>query len=121
MTNLELLVESIRGLTIHSKMILLTSYIFDKYKMKDTVTGDLDNVYSEITDMIGLEKLTQRRISDLISELDMLGLVNARIISKGRYGRTKKIRSNIPKKIAATTLFEEPRIAQLQNYKPTMA
>ncbi|MHA1916710.1 MAG: Cdc6/Cdc18 family protein [Candidatus Ranarchaeia archaeon] len=115
-----LIVESIRGLTIHSKMILFASYVFEKYKMKDTVTGDLYNMYSEISDIIRLEKLTQRRISDLISELDMQGLLNARIISKGRYGRTKKIKSNIPQSIAASTLFEEPRIAQLQNYKPSL-
>jgi archaeal cell division control protein 6 len=35
--------------------------------------------------------LTQRRISDIISELDMLGIINGKVISKGRYGRTRKI------------------------------
>jgi cell division control protein 6 len=46
--------------------------------------------------------LTQRRISDIIAELDMLGMINAKVISKGRYGRTREIclaipRSTIPK------------------------
>jgi len=27
----------------------------------------------------------------MIAELDMLGIVNARVISKGRYGRTREI------------------------------
>ena len=44
----------------------------------------------------GTSILTQRRISDLISELDMLGLINARLISKGRHGRTREIYSTIP-------------------------
>ena len=35
--------------------------------------------------------MTQRRVSDILAELDMLGIINAKIISKGRYGRTREI------------------------------
>jgi cell division control protein 6 len=55
-------------------------------------TGDIYSEYEKICKSAGLKVLTQRRISDLISELDMLGVINARVISKGRYGRTKEIR-----------------------------
>jgi len=44
----------------------------------------------------GLKPLTQRRLSDLIAELDMLGIINAKVISKGRYGRTKEIGLAMP-------------------------
>jgi len=48
------------------------------------------------------EILTQRRISDIIAEFDMLGLINARVVSKGRQGRTREIKlmlqSNIKEK-----------------------
>ena len=30
-------------------------------------------------------------MSDILSELDMLGVITARVISKGRYGRTREI------------------------------
>jgi cell division control protein 6 len=40
--------------------------------------------------------LTQRRISDIIAEFDMLGLINAKVISKGRHGRTREIRVDLP-------------------------
>ena len=39
--------------------------------------------------------LTQRRISDLIAELDQAGIINAKLVSKGRYGRTRQIRLDI--------------------------
>jgi cell division control protein 6 len=42
--------------------------------------------------MMGIDPVTQRRISDIINELDMSGIVNARVVSLGRYGRTKVIR-----------------------------
>jgi len=43
--------------------------------------------------------LTQRRIGDIISEFDMLGLINASVISKGRYGKTREIRLAISRQI----------------------
>ena len=38
------------------------------------------------------EVLTQRRVSDIIQEFDMLGIINVRIISKGRGGRMREIK-----------------------------
>jgi Cdc6-like AAA superfamily ATPase len=35
--------------------------------------------------------LTQRRVSDVIAEFDLLGIINAKVISKGRYGRTREV------------------------------
>jgi cell division control protein 6 len=36
--------------------------------------------------------LTQRRVGDIIQEFDMLGIINVRVISKGRGGRMREIR-----------------------------
>jgi len=55
-------------------------------------TGDIFNIYQEFCKKIRIETLTQRRISDILAEFDMLGLINATVISKGRYGRTREIR-----------------------------
>ncbi|MFC1755169.1 Cdc6/Cdc18 family protein, partial [Thermoproteota archaeon] len=54
-------------------------------------TGDIYDVYKTVCSQSGLRPLTQRRISDIIAELDMLGIINAKVISKGRYGRTREI------------------------------
>lgn len=59
-------------------------------------TGDMYETYKELCQQIGMKPLTQRRISDIIAELDMLGIINAKVISKGRYGRTREIRMAIP-------------------------
>src|SRR3989338_5362621 len=56
------------------------------------VTGDVYNVYQEICSKTKNETLTQRRVSDIIAEFDMLGIINARVISKGRQGRTREIK-----------------------------
>ncbi len=63
------------------------------------MTGDVFDNYREICKNNGLKILTQRRVSDLIAELDMLGIVTTKVISKGRYGRTREISLAIENKV----------------------
>ena len=67
--------------------------ILSLYTKKNNIifTGKAYEVYKGTCFRSGLRPLTQRRVSDMIAELDMLGIVNARVISKGRYGRTREI------------------------------
>ena len=58
---------------------------------KKLFTGDIYENYKKICSRTGVKPLTQRRISDIIAELDTLGAITARVISKGRYGRTREI------------------------------
>ncbi len=63
---------------------------------KGLFTGDVYDIYKNNCSKCGLKPLTQRRVSDIIAELDMLGIINAKVISKGRYGRTREISLAIP-------------------------
>jgi cell division control protein 6 len=58
---------------------------------KKIETGEIYEKYKELCLQTSQAPLTQRRVSDLIGELDMLGLINAKVISKGRYGRTREV------------------------------
>lgn len=58
---------------------------------KNLFTGEIYEVYKTMCRRCKLTVLTQRRISDMLAEMDMLGFINAKIISKGRYGRTREI------------------------------
>ncbi len=62
-------------------------------------TGDVYNYYQDLCLRNKSEVLTQRRVSDIIQEFDMLGIINVRVISKGRGGRMREIRLAIDKKI----------------------
>ncbi len=54
-------------------------------------TGEVYNFYKKICNQVNIKPLTQRRVSDIIAEFDMLGIINSKIVSKGRYGRTREI------------------------------
>ena len=69
-------------------------------KKNDLVfTGDVYNYYQEVCLKNNSEILTQRRVGDIIQEFDMLGIINVRVISKGRGGRMREIKLAITKNI----------------------
>jgi archaeal cell division control protein 6 len=68
----------------------------NKSKTKTVQTGDLYDTYHQLCGKVGLRPLTQRRVSDIVAELDMLGVINAKVISKGRFGRTREIGLVLP-------------------------
>ncbi|ERH02641.1 MAG: orc1/cdc6 family replication initiation protein [Halonotius sp. J07HN6] len=62
--------------------------------------------------------LTQRRVTDLISELDMLGIVNAVVVSKGRYGRTKEMSLSVPLEETEAVLLSDSRLGDIDDVQP---
>ncbi len=73
-------------------------------KQSPIFTGTVYEIYRDLCEKVSLRPLTQRRLSDIVSELDMLGIITARIISKGRYGRTREI--IVPKALQAATVMK---------------
>ena len=73
--------------------------LIEKNKEHSIFTGDVYNYYQEICGKNRCEVLTQRRVSDIIQEFDMLGIINVRVISKGRGGRTREIKLAISNNI----------------------
>ncbi|MFH1326565.1 MAG: orc1/cdc6 family replication initiation protein [archaeon] len=71
----------------------------DKQKGEPIFTGDVYNLYQDLCVQNKLETLTQRRVGDIIQEFDMLGIINVRVISKGRGGRMREIKLAISKNI----------------------
>jgi cell division control protein 6 len=63
-------------------------------------TGEAYGTYRTFCAKIKMRALSQRAFSDLISELDMYGFIQARVLSQGRYGRTKQIIVNLPRTLS---------------------
>lgn len=82
--------DIVASLPRQSQLVLygILSIASDRHVMH---TGEIYELYLELCSRLGLRPLTQRRVSDMITELDMLGVINARVISKGRHGRTREI------------------------------
>jgi len=94
------IIEVVENAPKQQQLVLLAAAKLNDAKNEDRVfTGDVYNVYQELCNKSKTEILTQRRVGDLIGELDMLGILNAPVVSNGRYGRTREIKISIPEKI----------------------
>ncbi|MFX1511643.1 MAG: Cdc6/Cdc18 family protein, partial [Promethearchaeota archaeon] len=83
--------ECISTLPLQSKLVLFAIYKLAETNAGRITTGAVYEQYMESTKAVGVDPITQRRVSDLINELDTLGIVTARVQSRGRYGRTKHL------------------------------
>ncbi len=112
------IVEVVKTLPTQSKLVLLSAVMLNNVGDSNITTGEAYNIYKQMCRIIGIDILTQRRVTDLISELDMLGILNATVVSKGRYGRTKEIALSVPTESTSRVLFEDYRLKQLEGFKP---
>ncbi|NJD52576.1 MAG: ORC1-type DNA replication protein [Candidatus Methanoperedens sp.] len=112
------IVEVVRTLPSQSKLVLLSVVLLGYNGDSNLTTGEAYNIYKQMCRLIGIEILTQRRVTDLISELDMMGILNATVVSKGRYGRTKEISLSVPSESTKRVLFEDYRLKPLEDFKP---
>ena len=62
-------------------------------------TGEAYDAYRMFCKRAELRPLTGRAFGDLISELDIYSLLRSRVLSRGRYGRTREIILDLPREL----------------------
>lgn len=97
----------LKTLPLHQKLVLLSICLNEGNGLKNISTGDVYRTYADACILIHVEPLTTRRVSSLLNELDTLGLIIARNVSKGRGGRSKQVNSATPKAIDCISLMSE--------------
>jgi len=115
---LDRVVEVVRTLPTQSKIVLFSIILLEKNGVHNINTGEVYNIYKRLCEEIDADVLTQRRVTDLISELDMLGIVNAVVVSKGRYGRTKEISLSVPIDETEAVLLSDSRLGDIEDVQP---
>ena len=91
----ERVLEIIKTQPKQSQVVILGLIYLMEKETKKVFTGDVYELYKQLCLKTDLRPLTQRRISDIVGELDMLGIINAKLVSNGRYGRTREIKTDI--------------------------
>ena len=115
---LDRVVEVVRTLPTQSKIVLFSIILLEQNGVHNINTGEVFNIYKRLCEEIDADVLTQRRVTDLISELDMLGIVNAVVVSKGRYGRTKEMSLSVPLEETEAVLLSDSRLGNIDDVQP---
>jgi cell division control protein 6 len=100
--------EVLRNSTTHTKIVLLAIM-----RSKNGNTGEVYETYSSLCKYSEHEPLTQRRITQIVSELDQLGLVMTDVVSQGRYGRSQRIKIALPSSTIREALKDDPILTTL--------
>jgi cell division control protein 6 len=110
--------EALSSLPLHSRILLISVMQLENTRKESSVTGDVYEVYRELCGAGSVEPLTQRRVSGLLNELDIMGVLNARVVSFGRYGRTKKIRLGVEARSVTASFNGDEMVRGLLTYVP---
>ena len=70
---------------LHEKLLILAVM-----KANGTTTGEIYQSYKSLCKTTRQKELTQRRVTQMLSEIEMTGLISGKIIHQGMHGRTKK-------------------------------
>ncbi len=96
---------AIASLPSQQKLVLFSILQIEQQGMRNIATGEIYEIYKQACKHFGNNILTQRRLTTLLGELDTLGIITAKTISRGRYGRTKQVNSCIPGSIDAVKIM----------------
>jgi len=107
--------DIIKTLPLHGKLVMLSILITTGYGKDYATTGEIYDKYKKIVSTLGFEEITLRRVSGIIGELDMLGIISGRIISRGRYGKTRVINLGGDAKTIIEALREDPIMDEILN------
>jgi cell division control protein 6 len=116
---LDCVTEVVRTLPLQSKIVLIAIYASEMRGEGASTTGEIYDTYRELCRRAGYSPLTQRRVTDFISELDMLGIITARLKSFGRGGRTREISLGVSAGELRKVLVEDEMVRDLVDFSPS--
>ena len=89
---------ALRSYPLHEKLVILAVI-----KANGSSTGEIFAAYRELSKMTRQKVLTQRRVTQLLSEIEMSGLISGKIVHQGMHGRTKKFKLTISPEMVKET------------------
>jgi len=105
--------DVIRTLPLHSKLVLASVLSATGWGRGEATTGDVYSTYRSVVRSLGLEEVTLRRVSGVLGELDMLGIISGRVVSRGRYGKTRVVELAADPETVAQALSEDPLVGSV--------
>lgn len=76
---------ALQSYPLHEKLVILAVM-----KASGSSTGEIYSAYKELCKAIRQKELTQRRITQMLSEIELSGIITGRLVHQGIHGRTKK-------------------------------
>ena len=93
---------SLKSYPLHEKLVLLAIM-----KANGSSTGEIYSSYKNLCKVVGRDELTQRRVTQMLSEIELSGIISGRLISQGTHGRTKKYKLTVSSEMIKKSFKDE--------------
>ncbi|MFM9874789.1 MAG: Cdc6/Cdc18 family protein [Nitrosarchaeum sp.] len=93
---------SLKSYPLHEKLIILAIM-----KAGGSSTGEIYSSYKGLCKIVGRDELTQRRITQMLSEIELSGIITGRLIHQGIHGRTKKYKLTVSSEMIKKTFKDD--------------
>ncbi|NWJ29734.1 AAA family ATPase [Marine Group I thaumarchaeote] len=93
---------SLEAFPLHEKLIILAIM-----KANGSSTGEIYSSYKNLCKMVGRDELTNRRITQMLSEIEISGIITGRLVHQGIHGRTKKYKLEISSEMVKKAFKDE--------------
>jgi len=93
---------SLKSYPLHEKLVILAIL-----KAGGPSTGEIYSTYKALCKAVGRDELTQRRITQMLSEIELSGIISGRLIHQGIHGRTKKYKLTISPEMVKRTFKDD--------------
>ena len=101
-------VIALKSYPLHEKLLILSVM-----KSTELSTGEVYSVYKGLCKEIRQKELTQRRVTQMLSEIELSGIISGRIVYQGTHGNTKKFKLTISSEIVRDTFSNEITLQDL--------
>ena len=95
-------IVALKSYPLHEKLLILAVM-----KSSEISTGETYLTYKALCKEIRQKELTQRRVTQMLSEIEMSGIISGRIVHQGTHGNTKKFKITISHDIIKNTFKDE--------------
>jgi len=93
---------SLKSYPLHEKLVLLAIM-----KTNGSSTGEIYSSYKNLCKVVGKDGLTQRRVTQMLSEIELSGIISGRLIHQGIHGRTKKYKLTVSSEMIKKSFKDE--------------
>lgn len=93
---------SLKSYPLHEKLVILAIM-----KATGSSTGEIYSSYKALCKIVGRDELTQRRITQMLSEIELSGIITGKLIHQGIHGRTKKYKLTISSELVKKTFKDD--------------
>lgn len=95
-------VTALKSYPLHEKLLIIAVM-----KASGLSTGEIFSAYKNLCKAIRQKELTQRRVTQMLGEIEMSGIISGKIVHQGIHGRTKKFTLTISTETVKDTFKNE--------------